>query len=183
MPVEPDILGIVTELQERRETYARFIGKAAPDTVTYQAPPQAPPVKTYRPPSLGGLIEAVAYQIDASVEAVRGPRRERQLVNARFCIAVLAAEFNPRVSPAAVDAALLRAENMTHWYRERHADRCKLIPGYEALYNRCRHAVLTSNSAGPPKHPAPLCPSGERAGRSAPLPPQAGPRTSSMEND
>ena len=120
----------------------KIMGTRRPEVVIYPAAPPAPPVKTYRPPALDGLIEMVAYQIDSSADSIRGLGKQRKLVNARFCIAVLAAEFNPRLSARAVDDALLRGENMTIWYRERHRDRCAMIPGYEALYNRCREAVL-----------------------------------------
>ncbi|MDP3740323.1 MAG: hypothetical protein Q8R02_23250 [Hyphomonadaceae bacterium] len=143
-----DELGIVTASRERAARFAarqphlaqRILGREMPVSRETLAP--APPLKTYRPPSLNGLIEHVAYQMDATAEQIRGNGRKQKLVNARFCIAVLAGEFHPRLSCQGVDDALLRAENMTHWYRERHPDRCTQVPGYEAFYRRCRADVL-----------------------------------------
>ncbi len=120
----------------------KLLGWTPPKATLSRKAEEPPPLKTYRPPSLNGLIEQVAYQLDVTAEQIRGCRRDRKLVNARSCIAVLAGELHPRLSPTAVDDALLRAENMTHWYRERHPDRCQLVPGYEAFYRRCRADVL-----------------------------------------
>lgn len=95
------------------------------------------PKGRYTPRSLSSLIVLVARMADLHPDAISGNGRSRRLVDARSSVAVLAEMFAPRNSARAVDDALLRGEGSTHWYRERHADRLKAYPEYEALYSRC----------------------------------------------
>ena len=100
------------------------------------------PQGRFLPRSLSDLIDVVCGQMDLHPEAIRGNGRTRRLVDARSCVAVLAARFAPRNSAQAVDDALLRGSGCCIWYRDRHTTRCKTFPEYAALFDRCLAAVL-----------------------------------------
>lgn len=99
-----------------------------------------PPPPTAK--AIGRVIETVSRYSGVSVPAIRGHAQPAKICHARSCIAVLAAEFAPRISLKAVDDAMNRGEGITHYYRGRHNDRCKLFPEYAALYRACRASLL-----------------------------------------
>jgi len=98
----------------------------------------------YIPRTIDDLIILVARHSDQHPLAISGNGRTRRLVDARFCIGVLAKDFAPRQSPAAIDDALLRGSGMTIWYRSRHEDRIRLYPEYGVLYERCLLALTAT---------------------------------------
>ena len=144
-------LGLVDDLRERTAAVVaanphlskKITGEPAPAGVPPRAIRTRPifPRGRYIPRSLSELIDAVCALTDIHRDALTGEGRTRRLVDARSCIAVLAAEFAPRNSYQAVDDALLRGSGCCVWYRDRHEDRRKLYPEYAALHDRCRAAI------------------------------------------
>lgn len=144
-------LGLVDDLRER----AAAVVAANPHLskkITGIAPPagaRIPAIRTqpifprgrYIPRSLSDLIDAVCLLTDIHRDALTGNGRSRRLVDARSCVAVLAAEFASRHSTYAVDDALLRGRGTTVWHRDRHDDRRALYPEYAAMFDRCRAAI------------------------------------------
>lgn len=144
-------LGLVDDFRERTAAVVaanphlskKITGKSAPAGTPIPAIRTQPifPRGRYIPRSLSDLIDAVCLLTDIHRDALTGNGRSRRLVDARSCVAVLAAEFAPRHSTYAVDDALLRGRGMTVWYRERHVDRLQLYSPYAAMFDRCRAAI------------------------------------------
>lgn len=143
-------LGLVDDLRERTATVVaanphltlKITGKPPLDATSPVVRPRPLFARgRYIPHSLSELIDAVCVLTDIHRDALTGNGRTRRLVDARSCIAVLAAEFAPRNSYQAVDDALLRGSGCCVWYRDRHEDRRKLYPEYAALHDRCRAAI------------------------------------------
>lgn len=143
-------LGLVDDIREHRDAVVganphltlKITGKPPAVAATPVVKPR--PVFArgrYIPRSLSDLIDAVCLMSDIHRDGLTGNGRTRRLVDARSCVAVLAAEFAPRNSYQAVDDALLRGSGCCVWYRDRHEDRLKLYPEYRALYDRCRAAI------------------------------------------
>lgn len=145
-------LGLVDQLRERTAAVVaanphlalKITGRAEPVDEPLPEIRTQPifPRGRYIPHSLSNLIDAVCLLAKIDRDALTGHGRNRLLIDARFCVAALAAEFMPRHSYQAIDDALLRGKGCCVWYRERHEDRRKLYPEYAALHDRCRAAIL-----------------------------------------
>lgn len=131
-------LALLSRLQKRK---ARTAADAiAPVTIVKVRPTFEK--GRYISPGLTGLIKLVARHADVAPESIRGGGRITRLVNARFAIANLAAEFCPRLSARAVDDGMLRGEGSCLWARGHHADRLHQYEDYAALFERCRVELL-----------------------------------------
>lgn len=145
-------LGLVDDLRERTAAVVAANPHLARQITGRAEPVNAPlpEIRTkpifargrYIPYSLSNLIDAVCVFTDIHRDALTGNGRTRRLVDARSCVAVLAAEFAPRHSYQAIDDALLRGSGCCVWYRDRHEDRRALYPEYAAMFDRCREAIL-----------------------------------------
>lgn len=143
-------LGLVDDIRERTAAVVaanphlskKITGKAPLAPIPEVRTRPIFPRGRYIPRSLSDLIDAVCALTDIHRDALTGNGRTRRLVDARSCVAVLAAEVAPRHSTYAIDDALLRGRGTTVWHRERHEDRRKLYPEYAAMFDRCRAAVL-----------------------------------------
>lgn len=138
-------------VRDRNERYAAFNGHrmshSALKRVFAQKPSPRPkqarqsdpaPWRRFSPKSFEIVSLAVQRVANVTREGILGTRQNRELVDARFCIAVLACEFAPHLSAAAIDEAMLRGSGCAIWYRARHLDRIKLYPEYGELHARCR---------------------------------------------
>lgn len=144
-------LGLVDELRERTAAVVaanphlarQITGRAEPINAPLPEIRTQPifPRGRYIPYSLGNLIDVVCLLTDIHRDALTGHGRTRRLVDARSCVAVLAAECAPRHSAQAIDDALLRGSGCCVWYRERHEDRRRLYPEYAGMFDRVRAAI------------------------------------------
>lgn len=145
-------LGLVDELRERTAAVVaanphlarQITGRAEPVNAPLPEVRTQPifPRGRYIPHSLSTLIDAVCLLTDIHRDALTGTGRTRRLVDARSCVAVLAADFAPRHSYQVIDDALLRGSGCCVWYRDRHEDRLATFPEYRAMHDRCRAAIL-----------------------------------------
>lgn len=120
---------------------------------------------THVPASLTTLMELCCKTTAIPMRSLKGSGRRPDLMDLRFCIATLSAEFFPRIAAYAVEESMLRGTGYVSWARARHADRLALYSNYAVTFTKCRHALIEHLNSGV-SLPSPV-------GDATPLPPTA----------